>query len=89
MSSSTFIIAEAGINHTGSIDLAEELVRVAATSGADAVKFQTFRTEDLVTRSAQKAVYQKKTSRSDESQFEMLKQLELSQEAHHRLIKQC
>lgn len=73
-----FIIAEAGVNHNGELALAKQLVEAAAKAGADAVKFQTFRAENLVAASAPKAAYQKKTTGTDESQLEMLKKLELS-----------
>jgi N,N'-diacetyllegionaminate synthase len=85
----TFIIAEAGVNHNGSIDLAIELIETAKTSGADAVKFQTFKADRLATRSAHKAAYQDRTTAKEESQLEMLRRLELSAEAHKRLIKHC
>ncbi len=83
------IVAEAGVNHNGNIDKAFQLVDVAAGAGADAVKFQTFKTENIVTRNAEKAKYQKESTGSDESQFCMLKQLELSWEAHYDLKKYC
>ncbi|MEK7353946.1 MAG: N-acetylneuraminate synthase [Chloroflexota bacterium] len=73
-----FIIAEAGVNHNGDIKLARKLIDVAAKAGADAVKFQTFQAEEIVTESAEKADYQKETTGSTESQFEMIKKLELS-----------
>lgn len=73
-----FIIAEAGVNHNGDVNLAKRLVDVAKEAGADAVKFQTFITEELVTEAAEKAGYQKETTSSEESQLEMLKKLELS-----------
>ena len=73
-----FIIAEAGVNHNGNIKLAKKLVDTAKEAGADAVKFQTFDTERLVVQGAEKAEYQKKSSGAGESQFEMLKKLELS-----------
>lgn len=73
-----FIIAEAGVNHNGSVDLAKELIDVAKDAGADAVKFQTFKAEDLVTEKAEKADYQRHTTAPDESQYQMLKNLELS-----------
>jgi N,N'-diacetyllegionaminate synthase len=84
-----FIIAEAGVNHNGSLDLAIRLVETAKESGADAVKFQTFRADLLATRSAHKALYQERTTKSGESQFEMLQRLELDAVAHQRLINHC
>ena len=86
---SVFIIAEAGVNHNGSIKLAKKLIDVAAKSGANAVKFQTFKTENLVLKTAPKADYQKKTTNKEESQFEMLKKLELDLKAHQILIDYC
>jgi len=87
--SDCFIIAEVGVNHNGDMQLARELVRAAASTGADAVKFQTFKSEYLVSKAAPKAEYQKKTSAADESQYEMLRRLELSEEAHHELKELC
>ncbi len=84
-----FIIAEAGVNHNGSLELAKKLVDVAIDSGADAVKFQTFKADKLVSKSAQKAAYQKQTTSADESQYEMIKKLELDEKAHHELISYC
>lgn len=84
-----FIIAEAGVNHNGSIDLAKKLVDVAAESGADAVKFQSFKADSLVSKFAEKAEYQKKSTGTNESQYEMLKKLELSVNAHKVLINYC
>jgi N,N'-diacetyllegionaminate synthase len=74
-----FIIAEAGVNHNGDIGLARKLIDVAEEAGADAVKFQIFQAEGLVTTRAEKAPYQKETTGTHESQFEMLKSFELSQ----------
>ena len=86
---SVFIIAEAGVNHNGSIELAKELIDVASRSGANAVKFQTFKTENLVSKNAQKANYQKETTDKEESQFDMIKKLELDVGTHHELIAYC
>lgn len=86
---SVFIIAEAGVNHNGSIKLAKKLIDVASEAGADAVKFQTFKTENLVSKDASKADYQKEITREEESQFEMIKKLELDVETHHQLIDYC
>jgi N,N'-diacetyllegionaminate synthase len=82
-----FVIAEAGVNHNGSIELAKELIDVASFAKADAVTFQTFKTENLVSIDAQKAEYQKETTDSSESQFEMIKKLELDIEAHKILME--
>jgi N,N'-diacetyllegionaminate synthase len=82
----TLIIAEAGVNHNGSMQTARQLVDIAAESGADIVKFQTFTADRLVIKRAQKASYQLETTGSAESQYEMLRRLELSQEMHEQLI---
>jgi N,N'-diacetyllegionaminate synthase len=87
MNKKTIIIAEAGVNHNGSMDLAIKLIDVAAESGADYVKFQTFKTNLLVTSSAEMAGYQKKIIDSGESQAEMLRKLELSQDSFAILAK--
>ena len=84
-----FIIAEAGVNHNGSIELAFKLIDAAVEAGADAVKFQTFKSENLVTKNLKKAKYQEKTTGSSESQFEMLKKLELSFDAFKKLSDYC
>lgn len=84
----TFLIAEAGVNHNGKEDLALKLVDIAANSGADAVKFQTFRAENLVTIKAPKADYQKKETGAG-GQYEMLKNLEMSEELHFKIFKRC
>ena len=86
---SVMIIAEAGVNHNGSIELAEKLINVAAEAGADFVKFQTFKAETLVTQTADKAEYQKEITDEDESQFEMIKKLELDRKTHEELISHC
>ena len=82
---SIFIVAEAGVNHNGERDLAFQLVEIAAESGADAIKFQTFDAEKLVTRSAPKAPYQQKSTGTSETQLEMLAKLQLDHETHHAL----
>ena len=82
----TFIIAEAGVNHNGDIDLARQLIDVAADAGADAVKFQTFVAENVVSRHAPKAEYQTRTTGQAESQLEMIRKLELSEADHEALI---
>ena len=86
---SIIIIAEAGVNHNGSIELAKKLIDVAAEAGADFVKFQTFKAETLVTQTADKAEYQKEITNTDETQFEMIKKLELDRNAHETLIEYC
>ncbi|MDP2636874.1 MULTISPECIES: N-acetylneuraminate synthase [unclassified Pseudoalteromonas] len=85
----TLIIAEAGVNHNGSDEIAFSLVDAAHKAGADIVKFQTFKAKNLVTEEAQQAEYQITNSGQKESQFSMLKRLELSYESHHKLVKYC
>ena len=84
-----FIIAEAGVNHNGSIELAKKMVDAAKESCVDAVKFQTFKAERVVSKKAEKAQYQKDATNESESQFEMLRKLELDVEAHKELIAYC
>jgi N,N'-diacetyllegionaminate synthase len=85
----TLIIAEAGVNHNGDLELAKQLIDVAAKAGADYVKFQTFSADRIVSRSASKADYQQQATGASETQYEMLKRLELSHEMHLELIKHC
>ena len=85
----TLIIAEAGVNHNGSMDLAYQQIDAASDAGADIVKFQTFKAENLVTKSASKAQYQLEKTDSGESHFEMIKRLELSEEMHLKIIDKC
>lgn len=87
--SKVFIIAEAGVNHNGSIELAKKLIDIAVKSGADAVKFQTFKTENMVSRYALKADYQQKNTENHENQFEMLKKLELNSDTYPELMFYC
>lgn len=89
MTRSVIIIAEAGVNHNGDIDMALRLVDAAAEAGADFVKFQTFSAERLATRNAEKAGYQLANTDAAESQFDMLRRLELSPAAHDRIISRC
>ena len=86
----TLIIAEAGVNHNGSLDLAKQLVDKAVEAGVDYIKFQTFKTEKLVAKSAQMASYQKRNiGTEDNSQFAMLKKLELTPAQHEELVAYC
>ncbi len=85
----TLIIAEAGVNHNGDLNLAHELVDAAYEAGVDLVKFQTFKAEKIVTKNAPKAKYQKQTTSKDESQYEMLSKLELTKDMHYKLVSQC
>lgn len=85
----TLIIAEAGVNHNGDMDLARSLIDAAAQAGADLVKFQTFRADRLVTASADKAEYQRRTTDTTESQYAMLRKLELNRAMHDVLMAHC
>ena len=84
-----YIIAEAGVNHNGDVELAKQLIDVAAQAGADAIKFQTFKAESIISKYAPKAEYQKNTTSEAESQLEMVKKLELDEDAHRILIARC
>lgn len=89
MKNKTFIIAEAGVNHNGSIEIAKKLIDVASTSGVDAIKFQTFITENCIVKNAIKADYQREMTDPNETQFDMIKKLELNEVAHNELINYC
>ena len=91
MSQHVLIIAEAGVNHNGSIEIAKLLVDKAVEAGVDIIKFQTFKAEKLVSKSAKQAEYQKKNigSKADDSQYNMLKRLELSEQDHQELMDYC
>jgi N-acetylneuraminate synthase len=89
LSKRTLIIAEAGVNHNGSLDMALKLVDVAANAGADVVKFQTFNADQLATPKADKAEYQVSNTKDEGSQLEMLRGLELSAADHHALVTRC
>lgn len=89
MKNRTLIIAEAGVNHNGDLSLARQLIDAAADSGADLVKFQTFKAARLATRSASKADYQTGSADGGETQYEMLHRLEMSPEMHEQLIAHC
>jgi N,N'-diacetyllegionaminate synthase len=87
--SSTFVIAEAGVNHGGDMEIAKKLIDLAVEAKADAVKFQTFKTEHLILSDIQKAPYQKNTTDASESQFDMLKKLEVTREQNLELKHYC
>lgn len=89
MFKNTFIIAEAGVNHNGSLDIAKKMIDEASKTGVDAIKFQTFKTENLVCKGAKKAEYQKNNTDNKENQFEMLKRLEFSYEDFKELKEYC
>lgn len=84
-----YIIAEAGVNHNGSLKTAFMLIDKAKETGANAIKFQSFKTKDLVTKKAEKADYQKKTTEETETQFEMIRKLELNKSEHKKLLNYC
>jgi N,N'-diacetyllegionaminate synthase len=83
------IIAEAGVNHNGDLEIAKKLIDVASEAGADYVKFQTFKADKIATKNASKAEYQKRNTGNDENQLKMLRQLELSEDDHKQLINYC
>lgn len=85
----TLIIAEAGVNHNGDLNLARKLIAAAAEAGADVVKFQTFKADNLATKTARKATYQVNTTGAEESQHQMVRKLELSRADHEVLIEEC
>lgn len=85
----TYIIAEAGVNHNGSLKIAKQMIDVAKNTGADAIKFQTFNAHKLVTKTAVKAAYQKNSTAKSESQYSMLQKLELSMRDHRIIKKHC
>ena len=89
MKKPVLIIAEAGVNHNGEIKKAYELIEKASYAGADVIKFQTFEADKLLTGSAKKADYQVVNTSNEESQHEMIKNLELSKEDHYKLIEHC
>ncbi len=89
MKNKTFIIAEAGVNHNGSLEMGFQVIDVAVAAGADAVKFQTFKAEKVIAVNAPKAGYQMETTGADESQLEMVKKLELDEKAHTMLNQHC
>lgn len=89
MKEKVLIIAEAGVNHNGEISIAKKLIDAAVDAGADVVKFQTFKAENVVTKEAKLSDYQKANKVEDNNQFEMLKKLELSEDAHFELFEYC
>ncbi len=81
------IIAEIGVNHNGSLELAKKIMLESKKHGANSVKFQTFNTDDIIVRNTKKANYQITNTQNDESQYDMLKKYELSNKIYHNLIK--
>ena len=84
-----YLIAEIGVNHNGDLNLAKKMIDGAVKSGADAVKFQTFKAKTLVTKQTPKVKYQEKTTSINESHYEMVQKLELSESQHYELKKYC
>lgn len=89
LSHDLFVIAEVGVNHNGSVQIGKQLIDAAKDAGADAVKFQTFKAEDIATKRAKKADYQHGATPESESHLDMLRRLELSDHAHHTLVDHC
>ena len=89
MGDKTIIVAEAGVNHNGDIRIAKKLIEAAKFAGADYVKFQTFNAEELVTKYSPKANYQIRNTNNHESQYKMLKKLEINDEFHDQIYKYC
>lgn len=89
MESNVLIIAKAGVNHNGNINIAKKIIDVAAGYGVNAVKFQTFNSKKLVNKFAKQAEYQKKNIGNESSQYDMIKKLELNHEMHLELISYC
>lgn len=89
MAQKVFIIAEAGVNHNGDVTIAKKMIEVAASSGVDCIKFQTFKAEKLVTKNAEMAEYQKENMTKESSQYQMLKELELTSKEFTELKKHC
>lgn len=87
--SKTFLIAEAGVNHNGDMDLAKQMIDVAVDAAVDAVKFQTFKTEELILKNIEKVPYQKVTTDENETQYDMLKRLEVTKEQTKNLMDYC
>lgn len=87
--SKTFIIAEAGVNHGGDMSIAKKMIDVAVEAGVDAIKFQNFVAEELILRDIEKAPYQKKTTSASQSQYEMLKSLEINNDQTLQLMEYC